>query len=123
MALVTVIEDEPGIRMVLEIALSDKGYQVETHNNGQAGFERLQNKPIPDLLFLDLNMPKMGGVPFVEAMRSSPQLKDIPIVILTGSIPDPRILPPKGTYNAVITKPFDLNEIVNIASQLIPIIK
>ncbi|MEJ7644554.1 MAG: response regulator [Chryseolinea sp.] len=54
--------------------------------NGLLALEALKNNsPLPDLIFLDLNMPVMNGKQFLSEMKSSNELKDIPVVILTTS--------------------------------------
>lgn len=112
MARVLVIEDEPGIAMVLRIALSDEGHEVTTAPDGLAGLKLLSRSPLPEVVFVDLNMPGISGRTVVEIMRDTPGLKDIPVVVLSGSILDSPHFPPEGTYNALIIKPFDLSDII-----------
>lgn len=112
MARVLVIEDEPGIAMVLRIALSDEGHEVTTAPDGLAGLKMLRQPPLPEVVFVDLNMPGLSGRTVVEIMHDTPGLKDIPVVVLSGFIPDSPHFPPEGTYNALITKPFDLSDII-----------
>lgn len=114
MARVLVIEDEPGIAMVLRIALSDEGYEVITASDGLAGLKMLSSPPLPDVVFVDLNMPGLSGRSVVEIMHDAPGLRDIPVIILSGCIPDSPYFPPQGTYNALIPKPFDLHDLIRI---------
>ncbi len=118
MARVLVIEDEPGIAMVLKIALSDEGHEVVTAFNGLTGLKLLNQAPNPEIVFVDLNMPGLSGRAVIETMIGRPGLKDIPVVIISGSVPDSPHFPPRGTYSAIITKPFDLNDVIETANYL-----
>ncbi|MFX4263830.1 response regulator [Pelotomaculum propionicicum] len=118
MARVLVIEDEPGIAMVLRIALGDEGHEVTTASDGMAGLKMLSRAPHPEVVFVDLNMPGLSGRTVVEIMHGTPVLKDIPVIILSGYIPDTPCFPPKGTYNALIAKPFDLSDVIEITNYL-----
>lgn len=97
MARVLVIEDEPGIAMVLQIALGDAGHEVATASDGMAGLNMLSRPPHPDVVFVDLNLPGLSGRTVVEIIRETPVLKDIPVIALSGYIPDtPYFLHPRG---------------------------
>ncbi|MHB1126344.1 MAG: response regulator transcription factor [Bacillota bacterium] len=112
MARVLVIEDEPNIAMVLEEALIDDGHEVTTALNGLAGLKNMRQFPQPDLVLLDLLMPVMDGRTVIETMRAEPELSDIPVIIISGSLPGTCSFPPKGTYQAIFCKPFDLLEVL-----------
>jgi CheY-like chemotaxis protein len=100
----------------LKIALSDEGHEVTTAFDGLSGLEQLSRSPLPEVVFVDLNMPGLSGRAVVEIMHDTPGLKDIPVVILSGSIPDSPDFPPDETYNALITKPFDLYDVIETTS-------
>lgn len=113
MARVLIMEDEPSIALVLKIALTEEGNEVVTAANGIEGLARLRQGPAPEIVFVDLKMPGMGGRAVCEKMHADPGLKDIPVVILSGSLPDRNLLPPRCTYRLLLPKPFDLVEIIN----------
>jgi CheY-like chemotaxis protein len=71
MAKVLVIDDEEGIRNLLDTLLSRKGYSVVLADGGRKGFE-LFERECSDVVVLDLNMPEMGGVAVLQEIRSSP---------------------------------------------------
>lgn len=118
MARVLVIEDEPGITMVLRIALSDAGHEVATASDGITGLKMLSRPPHPDVVFVDLNLPGLSGRTVVEIIHDTPALKDIPVIVLSGYIPDTPYFPPQGTYNALIAKPFDLIDVIKTTNYL-----
>jgi DNA-binding NtrC family response regulator len=82
MAKVLVIDDEPGIRDLLDTLLRRKGYDVVLAENGWKGLEVFRRER-PDVLVLDLKMPGMDGIMVLKQIRSvDPKL---PVIILTGA--------------------------------------
>jgi CheY-like chemotaxis protein len=118
MALVMVMEDNPDIAFVLKIALTEEGNEVISAPNGFAGLERLKQSPTPEIVFVDLKMPDISGRAVIEKMYSNPKQKNIPVVIMSGSLPETSKLPPKDSYNAFLSKPFDLEEAIDLVETL-----
>lgn len=120
MARILVVEDNPTIAMVMEIALTDEGHEVVIGNNGMEGLAIMQSKRIPDLVLTDLNMSGIdgNGRDLISKMRDNDQLRNIPAVIITGSIPNPRILPESHQFQGLLIKPFDIDELVNTVARL-----
>ena len=82
MAKILVIDDEEGIRNLLDTLLRLKGYDVVLVASGRKGLE-LFRRERPDVVVLDLNMPEMGGVVVLQQIRT---LKpDQPVIVLTGA--------------------------------------
>ena len=82
MAKVLVIDDEQGIRSLLDTLLRRKGYDVVLAENGWKGLE-LFRRERPDVLVLDLKMPEMDGLTVLRQIRSLDPI--IPVIILTGA--------------------------------------
>jgi DNA-binding NtrC family response regulator len=82
MAKVLVIDDEQGIRSLLDMLLSRKGYGVVLADGGRKGLE-LFRRERPDVIVLDLNRPEMDGVAVLQQVRSLNP--DQPVIILTGA--------------------------------------
>jgi DNA-binding NtrC family response regulator len=82
MAKILVIDDEHGIRSLLDTLLSRKGYDVVLAESGRKGLE-LFRRERPDVVVLDLKMPEMDGVMVLKQIRSV-DLK-LPVMILTGA--------------------------------------
>ena len=118
MGQIMVIDDEPNIRMVLELALSSAGHEVLSVKNGLEGFEKLKEGFNPDLVLVDLKMPKLSGRDFVMKMRKNPQYNNTSLVILSGSMPGLGDFPPKGTYQGIVPKPFDLSKLLELTESL-----
>ena len=82
MATVLVIDDEDGIRNLLDTLLSRKGYEVVLASNGQRGLELFRRKR-PDVVVLDLKMPDMNGLAVLQQVRQLNPTQ--PVVVLTGA--------------------------------------
>ena len=119
MAIVYSIDDNPLISMVIKLTLTDEGHTVFTFDNSLKALESLQKGLKPDLIFVDLKMPGMNGKEFVENMRLNPELDYIPVTFITGSIPSAEILPTKDSYQGLILKPFDLQELIDTVEKFI----
>ena len=81
MAKVLVIDDQPNVRALLDILLRSKGYDVMLADNGWTGLQ-LYRLERPDVILLDLQMPKLDGVTVLKKIRSA-DLKQ-PVIVLTG---------------------------------------
>ncbi|RLE21638.1 MAG: response regulator [Acidobacteria bacterium] len=80
---ILVVDDEPDVRTYLKTLLSKDGYQIEEASDGEEGLEVAQ-KVKPDLIFLDILMPKRTGIMLYRKLRKDPDLAKVPIVIVTG---------------------------------------
>ena len=80
---ILLVDDDADFRIGLRVALEMKGYQVEESANGAEALEKLAQKP-PLLVLLDLQMPVMNGREMLQRMRGTPELKEVPVVIISG---------------------------------------
>ena len=82
---ILVADDDEDIRFVLSLLLDEAGYEVETAADGIEALELLRSKDVPpELVFVDLMMPRLDGEDFLKAVRADPRLAGIPIVVLSG---------------------------------------
>ncbi len=79
---VLIVEDSPAQALALEHLLKKEGLQVLWAPDGQAGVTMAQQH-LPDIIVLDVEMPKMGGFEACRCLKEDPQMADIPIVMLT----------------------------------------
>ena len=80
---VLVIDDDPDVRLFSQAVLEENGYTPVLANNGEEGEEAVK-KDKPDLIVLDVLMPRESGIRFYRNMKTSKNFKDIPIVVLSG---------------------------------------
>ena len=83
MATILIVDDYQDVRMYLGSFLSDNGYQTVTADDGEAGLEAVK-KNKPDLITLDIIMPNQTGVKMYRAVKDDDDLKDIPVIIVSG---------------------------------------
>ena len=103
------VDDDDRVSELLGRFLSDLGYQVGRLEDGEAALEALREDP-PDLLLLDIYLPKLGGLDVLHAMR----LEGIPTPVITMSgLPDEQMARDSLALGAAdfITKPFNLLEL------------
>ena len=80
---IMIIDDEPDIVELLAFILSTKGYEVLKARDGREALNRLKSE-IPDLIFLDLEMPQMGGYEVCYRIKNDPRFQKVPVIILTA---------------------------------------
>jgi len=105
---ILVIDDEENLRSLVSTFLEKKGYTVLTAKDGKEGLKTALYH-IPDLILLDISMPKMDGYAVLEKLKNNEITLSIPVVMLTGRGDDESKIKASGLYsNYYITKPFDL---------------
>ncbi len=90
MARILIAEDEPDIRELVAFTLRFAGHEVTTTSNGEEAVQQA-SQIIPDLILMDVRMPKMTGYDACRVMKTNPALKDIPIVFLSAKGQDSEI--------------------------------
>jgi DNA-binding response OmpR family regulator len=114
-----IMEDEPSITAVLKEFLGEKGYEIFTAYDGITGINILRSlERIPSLVIVDLNMPGMSGKDVINAIRYEERFKDMPVIIITGTVYNSEEFPAKESYQDLLEKPFDLNELLKKVSKL-----
>jgi CheY-like chemotaxis protein len=118
-ARILIVDDEPFIRRILTHLLAGTGYEVESAEDGEQAWRRIQDGYRPDLIISDLMMPGMSGTDFVRRLRSGAGAV-IPVLILTarGQEEDAEDARRAGA-DAFMTKPFSSHELLGIVSSLI----
>ncbi|MEL7568232.1 MAG: response regulator [Dehalobacterium sp.] len=118
MAHILVIDDEPNIRLMLKMALTEEGHEISTAKTGQEGLKIIKDRQ-PDLILIDLNMPVLNGREFIVLMRSDIRFRHIPIFLLTGSLAGTEDFPPAESYQGLFEKPFDIFDLAKtVTNQL-----
>ena len=90
MTKVVIAEDEPDIRDLIRFTLQFAGYEVFAAGNGEEGYE-LAKREKPDLVMMDVRMPKMTGYEACRKIKADPDLKHIPVIFLSAKGQDAEI--------------------------------
>jgi CheY-like chemotaxis protein len=90
MARILIAEDEPDIRELVAFTLRFAGHEVVTTSNGEEALNQA-SLIVPDLILMDVRMPKMTGYDACRAMKATPSLRDIPVVFLSAKGQDSEI--------------------------------
>ena len=111
---VLAVDDSVTMRNMLEAALSDAGFEVHLAEDGVDGIETLSDLS-PDVIITDINMPRLDGFGFVDAVRSTDRLRGIPILVLTTEC-DPALKQRARDAGATgwMVKPFDETKLISI---------
>jgi chemotaxis family two-component system response regulator Rcp1 len=126
-AILLLVEDNPGDIRLTKEAL--KGAKIDIHlhvvQDGRQAMDFLQRNgtysdaPRPDLILLDLNLPRMDGRQVLQGIKSDEDLRRLPVVILTTSDAESDILTSYDLHaNCYITKPIDLHRFIDIVHSI-----
>ena len=113
---VLVVDDDPGVRGLVDDFLGLLGYVVHPAVNGREALEHLQ-RIRPDLILLDLMMPVMDGRALGMVLRGDERTVDLPIVIMSGAA-DAAQVGGEIRAQAVLRKPFELAELARVVEQV-----
>jgi len=116
---ILIVDDEPFILKSLTFVLRKEGFQVDSATNGMEAKEKLQAQK-PNIVFLDIMMPKMNGLEVCQWLRQDPVLKDTYVIILTakGQEAD-REKGLKIGADEYMTKPFSPSHVVTRIKELL----
>jgi len=107
------VDDSRTMRDMLNMALVDAGFRVTQAVDGMHGLEVLRSSETPDVIVTDINMPKLDGFGFIEAVRKDARFRAIPILVLTtesDAVKKNRAR--KAGATGWIVKPFDAVKLV-----------
>ncbi len=117
------VEDNPADARLTEEAMRESGVPIKLHHvwDGEQALDFLRRQgaftgaPRPDIILLDLNMPRMDGRDVLREIKQDPALKTIPVVVLTTSEADEDILNSYELHaNCYVQKPVDLEKFMSI---------
>ncbi len=109
---ILIVDDEQDIVETLKFMLEAQGYECYCAYDGEAGLS-MAKEIIPDLMILDVMMPKMNGYKISRLLKYDTKYKDIPILMVTArSQEEDKLIGQETGANEYITKPFDLDEVI-----------
>lgn len=124
---VLLVEDDPGDVLMTREAFEDNKVANNLYvvNDGVMAMEFLRKEgqyvdaPTPDLVLLDLNLPRMDGREVLAALKEDPELRRIPVVVLTTSEAEEDVLRSYSLHaNAYVTKPVDFSRFIEVVRQI-----
>ncbi len=124
---ILLVEDNPGDVELIREALSESKVRNELHvvSDGVQAMEFLRGEgnyadaPCPDLILLDLNLPKKSGREVLEEIKTDPKLSKIPVVILTSSKEEEDVCRSyRLRANCYVTKPVDFEQFMNVVRSI-----
>jgi|FLOH01.1.fsa_nt_gi DNA-binding response OmpR family regulator len=109
---ILLVDDDEELLAALELKLGKEGYQIDTAPDGEVALEKIRAS-LPDLLILDVNMPKMNGMDVCKALRSDDKTRDLAIIMLTARDDEvDRILGLEFGADDYVTKPYNPRELI-----------
>lgn len=116
---IVIADDEPHVLRSLEFILKKQGYRVVTAVNGEDALEKVREND-PDLVFLDIQMPKMDGNSVLRHLRDDPKFQELYIVMITakGQEAD-RLNSLESGANEYVTKPYSPRKLVERVKEIL----
>ena len=110
---ILVVDDEINITQILEFSIGAEGYEVLTALNGEDAVDKARRE-LPDLIILDVMMPKIDGFEACRILKANPLTKNIPVILLTakGRDIDKRLGYEVGAADYIV-KPFSPNKLID----------
>jgi CheY-like chemotaxis protein len=124
---ILLVEDNPAdVRLTIEALKDAKVYnQLNVVSNGADALTYLRRQgpytesTRPDLILLDLNLPKMGGLEVLDDIKNDPELRQIPVVVVTTSQAEQDIIKSYNSHaNCYICKPVDLDQFITVIQSI-----
>ena len=85
---VLAVDDSRTMRDMITLALKDEGFDIRLAEDGQHGLEVLEEQDPPDVIITDINMPRLDGFGFIDAIRARDESRHTPILVLTTESSD-----------------------------------
>ena len=120
--MVLVVDDSITVRELLTMSFNKLGYRVEQARDGQEAWDKLCGGLVCDMLFSDIEMPRMNGLELLSNLHQDDKLKSIPVAMLTsrGADKHRQIANDLGA-KAYLTKPYTEKDLMDVAQRLIEI--
>jgi CheY-like chemotaxis protein len=117
---ILVAEDDSDVRLMMRTLLEMKGYAVAEAVDGPAAIEAARGES-PDLILMDLQLPRLNGFAVTRFVRQDDQLRGVPIIIVSGHDPARhRNIALAAGCNAYLLKPVDFDQLEGLINSLLP---
>jgi CheY-like chemotaxis protein len=115
---VLIVDDNPDLRVIFARTFDRRHFSVHVAVDGVEAIESME-KELPDVLILDLNMPRMSGFEVLKFVRQNQKTKDIKVVIVTGNAMAMRA-PETEHADLLLVKPVNIGDLITLAQRLVP---
>lgn len=119
MAKILIVDDDSNFRETVQAILSEEGHEAAIAENGEVAVQTFNNVQ-PDLIILDMLMPKLGGFDCATALRGTPLGKEIPIIFVSGAYKSSKIISDaQDKFNSIayLLKPFDASVMMDAVAE------
>lgn len=120
---ILIVDDDDGIRMMLETKLFKMGYKAYVAANGLHALQKLRaadQSDLYDMVICDMKMPGMCGLEFIKNLRGDPNFKSLPVLLITGYAEKAKIMEVvRLGISRVLLKPFKHNQIVGLVEEIL----
>lgn len=120
MAKILIIEDDPLMSRMYQKIFTFEGYEVDVADNGEDGLAKVKNGN-PSLVLLDIMMPKMNGLEVLVKLKTDPETKSLPVVILTNLAgqKDAENAMSKGAVKYIVKSEYEPKQVVNMVKEIL----
>lgn len=106
-------DDSVTIQKVVELILSEEGFEIKTTNNGEEALSLISSFR-PDVILADIEMPKLNGYQLCEKIKQDPSMRDVPVILLAGAFePINKELAQRVKADDFVIKPFESQDLIN----------
>jgi two-component system response regulator MprA len=116
-ASILVVEDDVDLMQLVTDVLADEGFDVRTAPDGLAALDSIADRGLPDLILLDMRMPRMDGIEFVRELEA--RHADAPPVIVMTAAVDTRRRAEQVHARAWLAKPFDIQHMIALVRRIL----
>jgi DNA-binding response OmpR family regulator len=117
---ILVVEDEPALLQTVQKHLERRGFDVDGAYDSESAI-KLMKRRTPDLVCVDLHLPRDSGYEVCETIRNELKLRDLPIVLMgEGTSPEARAFAEEAGADRYLTKPFTLTQLDREIDRLLP---
>jgi twitching motility two-component system response regulator PilH len=116
---ILIADDNDGARALLTSVLESRGYRVTVTSDGFEALEQLQES-LPDLMLLDIQMPRMDGCEVCRVVKNRPDTRGIPVVLVSG-LADAAELASEAGADGFVHKPFSLDTLLTEVRRQLPV--
>ena len=118
-ATIMVAEDSPDSREMMQLLLQIKGYDVVSAGDGLSALE-VALRTVPDLILIDLQLPKLDGLSVAQNLRRHPKTREVPIIVLSGHDPERyKQAAMAAGCNGYLLKPIDFDRLDHLLHRVI----